>query len=319
METDEYIDTFDAINRHKICVVGMNGTGKKSFISKFNSDLPFHNDPLKVSVTKNKKIGDDLYIFDFWNFNNISLTTKKHYADATVIFVVIDNRPITLDIARLFKKDINAKYDSPEFYELINPIILLVNKTDLLDEKTKSELNYDDFCTEYGFSRWIPISTKTEEGIDLAYGDMFDICKCFACLQRPSKLPEISSPKENLLVESKLQISKFPVLRDSAPIFGPDITKDKFREAILCLYSNKFDTDPAEAVMVLKSILATIYFDPNMGLVRNKVSKTKNLHRMVLYMHNILIEMNSDSDAIKIKKILNSMIHNGQIYYNGPK
>lgn len=332
METSEHIDTYNKISRHKICVVGMNGTGKKSFISKFNSDLPFHNDPLKVSATKNKKIGDDLYIFNFWNFNNTLLTpipsglirpvelelltTKEHYTDATVIFIVVDNRPITLDIARLFKKDINAKYDSPEFYEPINPIILLVNKTDLLDEKTKSELNYDDFCTEYGFSRWIPISTKTGEGIDLAYGDMLDICKCFACLQRPSKIPEISNPQEKLLVEPKSEISSpqenlfvdIPI-----PKIEPELITDTFIKSITMLLQNPFPENDVQFVLTLKRKLLTLYFSPEMDSDRKQIKSDKKLQKVIHDIHYIVVDENI-TDVIKLTKVLNLVMDYGKSF-----
>lgn len=264
----------------------MDKTGKKSFISKFSNKKPIgsNNSPHGVEfVINNEKIGPGTYVYNFWNFNNITQTTKMHYKDAVVIFVMVDHRSITLDIARLFKKDINAKFDALEYSRPTNPVILLVNKIDLLDEETRSKLNYDDLCKDYGFDRWIPISTKTISGIELAYRTMIDICKSAII------------PQEDLIKEKVVA----------------DLNADIFIKSVLDLYKNKFDENDAKSVFMLKELFLVLYFLPNMEHNREKIKTDYSLRNVIDDMHNILTD-HTCTDHVILARILNCILDYGK-------
>ena len=183
--------------KHKIFVVGDAETGKKSFIAGFDNE--YSTGPISTLleevlqkggypntigidfVTKTKKIGDDTYKFQFYDLaghKKFRTITKSYYNKVTGIFVMVDaTKPSTLTAAKLWKENINENFIIPNFSSSTIPIILLINKIDLLDEKQKSELNYNNFCKLYGFDSWIPISNETGENIELAHNTMIDICK----------------------------------------------------------------------------------------------------------------------------------------------
>ena len=54
------------------------------------------------------------------------------------------------------------------------PVILLLTKTDLVDEENNESLteSLDAFCAEHGFLGWRRVSAKTNQGIDAALHDM---------------------------------------------------------------------------------------------------------------------------------------------------
>lgn len=171
--------------KHKIIIVGAHGTGKKSFIYRFGDNEYFHsysNTTLGINfVTETKKIGNDIYKLQFWDLagrEKISQTNKSYYDSATAILVMIDaTNPDSLDTAKLWKEDIDQNFIMPKFISETNPVILVVSKIDLLDEDTRSSLNYKDFCETNGFSTWIAMSNKTGENVELVDITMINICK----------------------------------------------------------------------------------------------------------------------------------------------
>jgi Ras-related protein Rab-32 len=171
--------------KHKIIVVGANGTGKKSFIYRFGDNEYFHsysNTNIGVDfVTETKRIGNDIYKLQFWDLagnEKFSQTHKSYYNDTTAILVMVDaTNPDSLDTAKLWKQNIDQNFTALKFVAETDPIILLVSKIDLLDEDTRSNLNYKDFCETNGFSTWIPMSNKTGENVELVDMLMINICK----------------------------------------------------------------------------------------------------------------------------------------------
>ena len=282
---------------HKICICGDIGTGKTSFVKKLVHDIFSIHYKATIGVdfaTKMKKVGADTFRLQFWDIagpERIANKTRNYYPESIGVFVVVDcTRFTTLEGAIKWKADIDTTLRLPKYSPETNPVVLLINKMDLLDDKTRSKLNFDIFCKNHGFHSWIATSAKTGEGIEEACDAMIGICK------------------NVVLEEPKIKPTAIPVPKP-IPVPEPAITANKFIRTIsLCL--EKVDTNDTELVSILKSVFLRLYFTPEMISIRKEICYNQNLHDITRQMHKILVD-ESISDSSKITQISNFMMDFG--------
>ena len=170
---------------HRIVVVGDIGTGKTAFIEKYVNKVFSSHYETTVGpnfVETEVPIGDDiikLTLMDINGKDRFFNMTKLYYEEVVGAFVLIDCKRIdTIEGAQQWKHDLNVRNNWSGVYPSgMNPVILLVNKVDLLDDDEIINVKYDEFCVSHKFHSWIPISVKSDIGIDEAFFAMANICK----------------------------------------------------------------------------------------------------------------------------------------------
>ena len=283
-------------------------TGKTAFAKRLVHDsfTLAYKATIGVDFTlKVKKVDKDVFRLQLWDiagqerFGNM---TRVYYKEAVGAFIMVDcTRPSTFDAVKKWKSDIDSKIEWPEYSLETNPVILLINKIDLLDDTDRSELNYDDFCKEYGFHSWIAISNNTGEGIEEACDAMIEICK--------NVVPVVVVPEKKLITPGEIPEE---LSTTAVPIPKPELTADKFIGNILGCFE-KFDKDDTKSVSGLRSIFLTLYFAPEAVSTRKEISNDRNLSDVIDGIHDILVD-ESISDSVKLTKILNFIMNFGRIH-----
>ncbi|CEJ01041.1 Putative Ras-like protein Rab-32 [Rhizopus microsporus] len=150
----------------KILVVGDLGTGKTSIIRRYVHNIFSTNYKSTIGVDFALKViqwtPDIIVRLQLWDiagqerFGNM---TRVYYKEALGAIVVYDiTRPQTFEGVTRWKKDIDAKVALPDAWGGGQiPVILLANKTDLIQEGHGQPVNpaeLDNFCREHGFIQW---------------------------------------------------------------------------------------------------------------------------------------------------------------------
>lgn len=277
----------------RICVVGDVNVGKTTFIDKivnpeYTQMKKFVHTDYTEWCGKNEKIGNDTCVMQYWDFATQDLfntRTKIYYENSTIIFVMIDAITLkeTTECAIKWKSDINTNFRSFK----TNPIILLINKIDLLTDDAKSKLNYDKFCKKYGFHSWFTISNKTGEGIQSVNNTIIKICTNFV----------YKKDTDDILI----------------PKIEPELTTHTFIKSIIILFQNPFPENDVQFVLTLKRKLLTLYFSPEMDSDRKQIKSDKKLQKVVHGIHYIVVDENI-TDAIKLTKVLNLVMDYGKSF-----
>ncbi|CAO3694338.1 unnamed protein product [Rhizopus stolonifer] len=165
---------------YKILVVGDLGTGKTSIIRRYVHNIFSTNYKSTIGVDFALKViqweSDIIVRLQLWDiagqerFGNM---TRVYYKEALGAIVVYDiTRPQTFEGVTKWKKDIDAKVSLPDAWGGGQiPVILLANKTDLVQEGHGQHANpveLDNFCKENGFIQWFETSAKDNNNIDEA-------------------------------------------------------------------------------------------------------------------------------------------------------
>lgn len=148
---------------YKVLVVGDIGTGKTSIIKRSVHDLFSINYKATIGVDfAVKKMKDaNLQLVDIAGQERFGNMTRVYYQDAVAAFVVCDiTRNSTLEGAIKWKQDLDTKISIP--------VILLVNKIDLVDELP----DFDELVKKCNFVSWIGVSAKDTTGIELAMNEI---------------------------------------------------------------------------------------------------------------------------------------------------
>ena len=164
MENDENERLF------KVIVIGDIGTGKTSIIKRYVHDKFSMNYKSTIGVDfaiKELKLDDGmivrLQLWDIAGQERFGNMTRVYYKDAVAAFIVLDvTRITTLKAVEKWKKDVDSKL-SPNI-----PVVLLVNKSDLLEdgENLKNTDEIDKLVKNCGFAGWFKTSAKKNTGIN---------------------------------------------------------------------------------------------------------------------------------------------------------
>ncbi|EIE86949.1 hypothetical protein G6F46_008640 [Rhizopus delemar] len=165
---------------YKILVVGDLGTGKTSIIRRYVHNIFSTNYKSTIGVDFALKViqwGPDiivrLQLWDIAGQERFGNMTRVYYKEALGAIVVYDiTRPQTFEGVTKWKRDIDAKVALPEAWGGGQiPVILLANKTDLIQEGHGQHANpaeLDHFCKENGFIQWFETSAKDNSNIEEA-------------------------------------------------------------------------------------------------------------------------------------------------------
>jgi len=293
---------------YKICVLGDIKTGKTSFVKRVVHDIFSIHYRATIGVDfflKVKRIGNDSFRLQLWDLSGSIIhenKTEKYYRESVGAFILIDHAsPKTIESAKEWKRDIDSKVIWPYSSEInpvgesvarifFSPVILLVNKIDLLDDEIRSAIDYDNFCKEYGFHSWIAISAKDSIGTELACNTMFDICK------------NITIP---------VQMTSPTIKEPESPSEDASGEANKFITSIFTMYKEKRNTTDKKFIEVMKILYMTLYFDSETKSFRDEIKTNRELSNVVNSIHDILVDESTD-DSTKVTKILNFMINYGR-------
>ncbi|KAI8887612.1 hypothetical protein K501DRAFT_211751 [Backusella circina FSU 941] len=165
---------------YKILVVGDLGTGKTSIIRRYVHNIFSSNYKSTIGVDFALKViqwGPDiivrLQLWDIAGQERFGNMTRVYYKEALGAIVVYDvTRSQTFEGVSKWKKDIDTKVALPDAWGGGQiPVILLANKTDLIQEGHGQHVNpteMDQFCKENGFLQWFETSAKDNSNIDEA-------------------------------------------------------------------------------------------------------------------------------------------------------
>ncbi|KAI9280804.1 P-loop containing nucleoside triphosphate hydrolase protein [Sporodiniella umbellata] len=165
---------------YKILVVGDLGTGKTSIIRRYVHNIFSTNYKSTIGVDFALKViqwGPEiivrLQLWDIAGQERFGNMTRVYYKEALGAIVVYDiTRPQTFEGVTKWKKDIDAKVSLPDAWGGGQiPVILLANKTDLINEGHGQHANpaeLDSFCKENGFIQWFETSAKDNNNIEEA-------------------------------------------------------------------------------------------------------------------------------------------------------
>ncbi|KAG1144692.1 hypothetical protein G6F37_005581 [Rhizopus arrhizus] len=160
--------------------VGDLGTGKTSIIRRYVHNIFSTNYKSTIGVDFALKViqwGPDiivrLQLWDIAGQERFGNMTRVYYKEALGAIVVYDiTRPQTFEGVTKWKRDIDAKVALPEAWGGGQiPVILLANKTDLIQEGHGQHANpaeLDHFCKENGFIQWFETSAKDNSNIEEA-------------------------------------------------------------------------------------------------------------------------------------------------------
>jgi small GTP-binding protein len=299
---------------HKICIVGDLGTGK-SALSKRLCQKTFsiaYKSTIGVDFgLEVVKADGDIYRMQYWDiagqerFGNM---TKVYYVAADAFFVMIDaSRLGTEEGAIKWKKDVDAKFNLPEFTTPMNPVILLVNKMDLIAEQDKPELKlkYDTFCTEHGFNSWLPISVKDDIGVTFARDMMVTICKNIVS-REPKVEAKVTVPTPVKPSDNSNQVKPTPT-----PKPEQKLTSDMFSKEILLIFKAKYGNDNSHLVALLRDMLLGLYFAPELESTRKDIKTDEKLKKLISGIHDILTD-ETTTDSTKAIRILNFIMDYGK-------
>ena len=153
---------------YKVLVVGDIGTGKTSIIKRSVHDLFSVNYKATIGVDFVRKVMNDdhLQLVDIAGQERYGNMTRVYYQDAVAAFVVCDiTRNSTLEGAIKWKQDLDNKISIP--------VILLVNKIDLVDEVP----DFNEVVKKCNFVSWIGVSAKDTTGIECSMNELLSKIK----------------------------------------------------------------------------------------------------------------------------------------------
>jgi Ras-related protein Rab-32 len=166
----------------KVVVLGDAGVGKTSIIRRYIYNSFFDGSKATVGVDfllKVCKINDDTTIrLQFWDIagqERFGSMTKMYYRDANAAFIVFDvTNNSSLESVVKWKEDLDKKVFIPGTNDPI-PVILLANKTDLLEDPNSTfDIMLNEFCLQHKIVSWFKISAKKNLNISEAMNKLIE-------------------------------------------------------------------------------------------------------------------------------------------------
>lgn len=164
--------------RFKIVVVGDGAVGKTSLIKKFTKGT-FEKDYVKTigaQLSKyNKEINGDMIRLIFWDiagqddFNFLHHLFYKEAKAAIIVFSLEEN-----DLGKNSFIHIKNWYNQLNKYCGNIPVVLLVNKVDLVEKDNIDTIRIQELVHKYYFLRYFITSAKTGEGVIEAFNAIIE-------------------------------------------------------------------------------------------------------------------------------------------------
>ncbi len=167
----------------KICLLGEASVGKTCLISRFVEDK-FDDKYIKTIGTKisfkeitnlsvdnytdEKKINMNFMVWDVIGQKGFEPIISKYFKGSHGGLLVVDaSRPKTMDHMRHWR-DL--------FYEIVGevPIVVFINKSDLIDVEDYHTEKIEKFCEEFNFP-YLFTSAKTGENVELGFKKLAEI------------------------------------------------------------------------------------------------------------------------------------------------
>lgn len=290
---------------YKVMVVGDVGVGKTSFVRRLVHNLFYVHYKATIGVDFGLKVVQDVCRLQLWDlagqerFGNM---TRVYFRESVAAFVLVDaTRPATFNGAKKWRTLLDVEFDRCEMYpDGFYPVILLVNKIDLLDEKDRSNLgfDYEVFCKENRFHSWFAVSSKDDKGIQQACFAMINICKT-------AKLP---TP---VLVEKEPKLKLCEKKGVNEEICEKETTCADFLLGIITEL-DRCGEDDGYKIKRVRSALFSVFFspEPTVKKFREKIQSDERTNRVVKGINDILTETSID-DSQKITFLLNFILEYG--------
>eukprot|EP00756_Hemistasia_phaeocysticola_P021084 Hpha_TRINITY_DN15756_c4_g6::TRINITY_DN15756_c4_g6_i1::g.39940::m.39940/K07918/RAB32; Ras-related protein Rab-32 len=161
---------------YKVLVVGDIGVGKSSLIKRYVHGMwtPDYRATVGVDFAL-KEIYDiagnttvRVQLWDIAGQERFKNLTRVYYKEAVGAVIVYDmSNDITLESTKKWKADIDHKVFLSDGAPI--PCLLVANKADLANKKSRSAAQMQDICSENHFASWFETSAKTGEGVDAAF------------------------------------------------------------------------------------------------------------------------------------------------------
>lgn len=289
----------------KIVVVGDSGVGKTSFIKRLVDDIfsPYYKETIGVDFALKVANNDDktfrLQLWDIAGKERFGNMTRTYFKEAVAAFVVTDaTRPATFDGAVKWMQKLKEEVDWTDLYPAdFNPIVLVVNKTDLFHNG--GDHDYDEFCKKYNFHSWVGVSSKEGVRFQKALSHMIDICKITKVLEKvPVKIDE----HEPLLSISKPYTNP---KKEINPIIG-------FMRSLVANFNDRRLTDDAKRISFIRLTLFSVYFDdePVLAHLRETMKSDAQTKLVIEGIHKLILEK-STTDAQKLSSIMDFLLECG--------
>ncbi|MHA1989058.1 MAG: Rab family GTPase [Promethearchaeota archaeon] len=164
--------------RFKIVVVGDGAVGKTSLIKKFTKGT-FEKDYVKTigaQLSKyNKEINGDIIRLIFWDiaaqndFNFLHHLFYKETKAAIIVFSLEEN-----ELGKNSFTHIKNWYNQLNKYCVDIPVVLFVNKVDLVENDNIDTIRIHEIVHKYNFLRYFITSAKTGEGVIEAFNAILE-------------------------------------------------------------------------------------------------------------------------------------------------
>lgn len=285
-------------------VVGDIGVGKTSFVKRLVHNLfPTHY-KATIGVDFGLKVVKDVCRLQLWDlagqerFGNM---TRAYFRESVAAFVIVDaTRPATFDGAKKWRTLLDVEFDRCEMYpDGFYPVILVVNKVDLLDENDRSSLgfDYEAFCKKNRFHSWFAVSSKDDKGVQAAELAMVNICKS-------AKIP---TP---VLVEKEPELKLCEKKGANEEICEKETTCSDFLLGIITELDRL--QDDRYKIKSVRSALISLFFSPEPAAkkFREKIRSDEQTNRVIKGINDIITETSID-DSQKVTFLLNFVLECG--------
>jgi Ras-related protein Rab-32 len=287
---------------YKVMVVGDIGVGKTSFVRRLVHNIFSIHYKATIGVDFGMKVVQGICRLQLWDiagqerFGNM---TRTYFRESVGAFIIVDaTRPSTFDGAKKWKTLLDVEFDRCEMYpDEFYPVILLVNKIDLLDTEAQNNINYDEFCKENRFHSWIAVSSKDDIGIQEAGLAMVNICKT-------AKLPD------PVLVEKEDELKLCEKKGANEEIREKETTCADFLVGIITELDRL--QDDGYKIKRVRTALFSVFFsaEPTAKKFREKIQSDERTKCVIKGINDILTESSID-DSHKVTSLLNFILECG--------
>jgi len=164
--------------RFKIVVVGDGAVGKTSLIKKYTKGT-FEKDYVKTIGAQfskyNKEINGDMIRLIFWDIagqDDFNFLHHLFYKEAKAAIIVISLEEN--DLGKNSFMHVKNWYNQLNMYCSDIPVVLFVNKVDLVKKDNIDTIRIQEFVHKYNLLRYFITSAKTGEGVIEAFNAIIE-------------------------------------------------------------------------------------------------------------------------------------------------
>lgn len=266
----------------KILVVGDKEVGKTTFVRTASGEisLGYLRRTACLGIHKTTFLRNEFKTtLTFWDIDSQELhdnVKKLYYKDAQGAFIVIDgSKP---SCAKKWLTDLRSNWEFP-LEEGKYPIILLVTKTDLVNNIADHFASYEHFRVKNSLYDWKPVSIYDYSSVRNACDAMIDMCRLF------------ESPEKEEVTHCKLS----PDLSNVSLIVKEKSIYDLFLKDFFVALNKFPETD---AVKFLHAMLLVLFFDPSLESLRERIKSDNQSKKIIGFVVNKLSSKTEDKDKI---------------------